>query len=358
MRMEIAASSLSFTSNHTKTQAYRQTESLLVSAPASGGAQGQPAPGSPESGKTPAGTDPVTLSKGARRSRQTHESQAADACRQTLMQDLNIRILKDLVERITGKRIDMQDISRAFSGEQQPVEVPRPDDADAAPGSAGWGVDYRYESFYSETEATTFAAEGEVRTADGRTIDISVSLSMSRQFVEQEQIHLQAGDPVVKDPLVLNFDGTAAELSQTRFAFDIDCDGAGDQISTLSPGSGYLAVDKNGDGTINNGSELFGPATGHGFSELAAHDEDGNHWIDENDSIYDKLRIWTRTPAGDSQLFALGEKGVGAICLDYLASPFDLTDSSNRLLGQVRETGLYLTEAGAPGTIQELDIVV
>ena len=41
-------------------------------------------------------------------------------------------------------------------------------------------------------------------------------------------------------------------------------------------GSGYLALDKNGDGTINDGSELFGTRNGDGFADLAQYDEDGN----------------------------------------------------------------------------------
>jgi hypothetical protein len=45
------------------------------------------------------------------------------------------------------------------------------------------------------------------------------------------------------------------------------------------------------DGRVNDGRELFGPITGDGFAELAAYDDDGNNWIDENDGIYDNLSI-------------------------------------------------------------------
>ena len=60
-------------------------------------------------------------------------------------------------------------------------------------------------------------------------------------------------------------------------------DGRKDNISFVQPGSGFLAVDKNNDGKINNGKELFGPNTGNGFDELAKYDSDGNQWIDESD---------------------------------------------------------------------------
>mgnify|MGYP000465316364 CR=1 FL=1 len=54
----------------------------------------------------------------------------------------------------------------------------------------------------------------------------------------------------------------------------------------LQGGSGYLALNKNGDGVINDGSELFGTASGDGFYDLSMYDEDGNGWIDENDHAY------------------------------------------------------------------------
>ena len=358
--MEIAGSSLSLSSTQTKIQFYQRKETLVISGPGPAGGTGAPSPDADPAGK--GAVDPVALSEGgARRARQAQESEAAGHGSQFLMKDLNIRMLKDLVERLTGKEIRMSDISRAYKdgGAEPPAVDPVDAEASApAPESVGWGLDYRLEETRAESETTTVHAQGHALTKDGREIDISVSLSMSREFVQKEHIHIQAGDAVLKDPLVLNFDGTAAQLTQTRFAFDLDCDGKSDQLRTLSPGTGFLALDKNQDNVINDGSELFGPASGHGFSELAAYDTDGNHWIDEADDIYDKLRIWTHTPSGEPRLFALAEKGIGAICLAHVASSFDLKDPENQLLGQVRETGVFLHEDGGPGTVQELDLLV
>ncbi len=355
--MEISASSMSLSSTQTKIQYYQREESLLITGPGQEGGHGGVRPAEEGSGQEKAGADSVSLSKGARRSMEACRSEASGEGEKGLMKDLNIRILKQLVERLTGKKIEISDVAKAYkkggnSAEQHHAE------AGAASAPAGWGVEYEASEVYAETETTTFEAGGQVVTADGQEIDISVSLSMSRQFVQKEHVHLQAGDAAVRDPLMVNFDGTSAQLSQKRFEFDIDCSGRSGQVSSPAPGTGFLALDRNQDGMINNGSELFGPSTGSGFEELAAYDEDGNNWIDESDSIYDKLRIWTRTPSGESRLFALGEKGVGAICLEHVSSSFDLTDSQNQLLGRVRETGVYLSENGSPGIIQELDLVV
>jgi len=218
----------------------------------------------------------------------------------------------------------------------------------------GFAYDY-YESHY-EYESTSFSSSGKILTEDGREIDFSVNLNMSREFFSEESMSVRAGD-ALKDPLVINFSGKAAELSQDTFSFDIDNDGHENQISFLKPGSGFLALDKNGDNTINNGSELFGPQSGNGFQDLAAYDLDGNNWIDENDAIFDKLRIWTKDAEGNDVLFALGEKGIGAIYLDSAATLFSMKDSENNLQGQVQSTGLFLGENGGVGTVQQIDLV-
>ncbi len=90
---------------------------------------------------------------------------------------------------------------------------------------------------------------------------------------------------VLKDPLVINFSGTSTELTERKFYFDIDADGTFDQIHFVKPGSGFLALDNNYDGTINDGSEMFGTQPGDGFGDLAVCDDDGNGFIDNGDSV-------------------------------------------------------------------------
>ena len=139
---------------------------------------------------------------------------------------------------------------------------------------------------------------------------------------------------------------------------DIDSDGESEQISRLVSGSGFLTLDKNGDGAVNDGSELFGPTLGNGFEELKAYDSDGNDWIDENDDVYDKLRIWMDDGQGNMQLIALGQAGVGALYLGNVASAFDIKDAANNSLGTVQSTGVFLGENGGVGTIQHIDLTI
>jgi hypothetical protein len=270
---------------------------------------------------------------------------------------LEMSLLKLLVERITGREIDLTTPEELSEVETESQPAQSPDSVQTEPSRAGWGMVYNHSESHFESEQTSFQAQGVVRTADGAEISIDLQLNMSRTFFSENSTTLRAGD-ALKDPLVVNFSGNAAELTRDRYEFDIDADGAADQIHFLSSGSGFLALDRNGDGRINDGSELFGALSGNGFADLAELDDDGNGWIDEADEVFDRLRIWSRDGDGREQLVALGVRGVGALYLGHITTPFDIKTPDNQLTGVVRQTGLYLQEEGGAGTLQQIDLVV
>lgn len=208
-----------------------------------------------------------------------------------------------------------------------------------------------------EHESTDFSSTGKVLTADGRALGFSLELCMSRDF-SCARTSEESGIVKLRDPLVINFAGSAAELAGTRLSFDLDADGKVESIAGLGSASGYLAIDRNGDGCVNDGSELFGTCSGDGFADLATLDSDGNHWLDEADAAYDTLRVWQRDENGQSTLTGLRERGVGALYLGSSETPFALKDDDNRLLGQVRASGIYLNEDGSAGTLQQIDLAV
>lgn len=291
----------------------------------------------------------------------------ADSSKQTaavdsekeLEKDSRYLLIKLMVEALTGKQlklVKMEEVQpdQAAQNIRDPNQAAAPDQ----PRPAGYGVEYdRHETHY-EFEQTTFSATGIVTTADGKEIKFDLNLTMSREYLEQTDVSLRLGDAKMKDPLVINFGGTAAQLTDTKFSFDLDSDGTADQISFVGAGSGFLALDLNADGKINNGSELFGPATGNGFSELAAYDQDRNNWIDENDAVYAQLRVWAKDDSGNDTLSTLAQKKVGAIYLGNVSTPFDLKNGQNQLDGQVRSSGVYLNEDGSAGTVQQIDLAV
>jgi hypothetical protein len=167
---------------------------------------------------------------------------------------------------------------------------------------------------------------------------------------------MRLGDAARIDPLVINFDGAAARLTDWRFDFDLDADGFKEEIPFVSSGSGILVFDRNGDRQVNDGTELFGPSTGNGFAELAALDEDNNRWIDENDSAYEDLSLWRRDQEGNESLVSLAESDIGALNVGCIDSPFDLKDQHNSLQGRILRAGVYLSNTGTAGSVQQLDV--
>src|SRR5690606_24701452 len=101
-------------------------------------------------------------------------------------------------------------------------------------------------------------------------------------------------------------------------------DGSDDAIPLPIGGRGMLAFDRNANGRIDDGSELFGPTTGDGFAELAALDSDGNGWIDEADAHFADLRLWQPDANGAGSLKTLTATGVGALSVARVATPFAL----------------------------------
>lgn len=225
-------------------------------------------------------------------------------------------------------------------------------------------LNYVGETWSMDQEDTSFSTVGTVRTKDGREINFNVNINMSRRCEEYYREELNVAQFSLCDPLVINLDTDVAEVSDQTFYFDLDADGTEEEISMLK-GSGYLALDKNGDGIINDGSELFGTQNGDGFADLAQYDEDGNGWIDENDSIWSKLKIWCKDENGNDVLYKLSDKGVGAICLQNVSTDFTLqgdrtgqdgTTNANATNAVIRKTGIFLYENGNVGTVQHVDM--
>lgn len=205
-----------------------------------------------------------------------------------------------------------------------------------------------------EAQGLNFLVSAKV-IADGKEMNISIDLSLSRSFIQKNRTNISLAS--LYDPLVISLDGGMPNLSSSKFAFDIDSDGKSDQISLLKNGSGFLALDRNSNGKIDDGGELFGTKSGDGFGDLSKYDDDNNGWIDSNDAIFDKLRIWSKTSNKD-ELLALGEVGIGAIFLGNTQTPFSLKSESNELLGEMRKSGMVLFENFKAGVISHIDMAV
>lgn len=208
-----------------------------------------------------------------------------------------------------------------------------------------------------EIQALNFSMSASVQAED-REIEVSLNVNLSRSFVQKTTLSIESlKNQSLVDPLIINLDGAMPSLSSKKFEFDLDSDGSSDQISKLESGNGFLALDKNSNGKIDNGVELFGTKSGDGFADLSKYDSDENGWIDENDAIFDKLRIWQKSE-GKDRLVGLGEVGIGAIFLGSTQTNFSLKSETNELLGEIQKSGFALFENGAATLISHIDLAI
>lgn len=215
------------------------------------------------------------------------------------------------------------------------------------------------------SQSLEVSIQGTIVASDGTQRQLDINIGISQSFVQNLQLNRsnatqnipQGVNKKIIDPLVIDYEGNGTELSDTKMRFDLDSDGTPDQIATLKKGSGFLALDKNGDGKINDGNELFGTKSGDGFKDLSIYDSNGDGKIDKDDPIYDKLRIWTPDGNGEGKLVGLGEKGVGVIYLNPKESEELMKGESGDLLGIKRKSADFLFNNGNTGNIHHIDLV-
>ncbi|WP_374510681.1 hypothetical protein [Niveibacterium sp.] len=279
-----------------------------------------------------------------------------------------LQLLKDIVEALTGREVrfvtpdQLQGSANATAADAPaantaPASSGAPAGGNDAPQRAGWGLEFDSHVVSEDYERTSFSASGSATTADGRKISFSLNLSMERYQREETSVSIRAGDALLKDPLVINLDGNAVSTTGDTIRFDLSAQGTSEKLPLLR-GAGYLALDKNGNGRIDNGSELFGPQSGDGYAELAKLDADGNGWIDESDPAFANLKLWQPASDGAGTLTSIASAGVGALYLGRVDTPFTLKDSQNADLGAVRASGIYLKESGEVGAMQQIDVAV
>ncbi|MAD44606.1 MAG: hypothetical protein CMH98_06330 [Oceanospirillaceae bacterium] len=222
--------------------------------------------------------------------------------------------------------------------------------------SMGLGVEVEVQSIFKleESSALNFEALGQVTTEDGRRIDFMMALEFSRN-TQVEQTNSFRGELNLIDPLMINLNGGAVELTDQYFSFDLDADGQNDRIAQTAAGSGYLVFDKNGNGEIDDGSEMFGPQSGYGFDELAQYDDDGNGWIDENDAIFSQLGLMQFNEDG-SYVQSATEAGLGALYLGSVASDYEVLNDDGDVQGVIKGSGVALSESGNTLLLQEVHL--
>lgn len=153
-------------------------------------------------------------------------------------------------------------------------------------------------------------------------VEAGAQVASFQQVLQQRELELNvtANPPPQKtDPLALDLAGNGFSTRGLNDAvhFDLDADGRTDHISAPSGDDALLALDRNGNGRIDDGRELFGDQHGaaNGFAELAKYDDNRDGRIDAQDAIFERLSLLRFDAQGRQQRQSLSAAGVGAIQL-------------------------------------------
>ena len=168
--------------------------------------------------------------------------------------------------------------------------------------------------------------------------DNSVSLSMAFEFSQTqfsfESFRQQQEEQV--DPLILNLTGSEFSFDQSlAVSFDLDANGDLDQFFAPGEGNYFLALDRNSNGLIDNGLELFGDAGGatDGFEALRQFDLNQDNQIDFSDDVFNQLKLFSFSSTGNQAINSLSDFGIQSISLANEQASKTYFDN-NQLIGE------------------------
>jgi Ca2+-binding RTX toxin-like protein len=186
------------------------------------------------------------------------------------------------------------------------------------------GTTYVYNKESSTLQVT--GPGGTITILDWTNGEGGIRLRNERPPVEQAECN--------RDPLIFDLNNdksVVAELYDVSVYFDVDNDGIQERVAWALPEDGFLALDRNGDGRITNGSELFGTGTvlarangtvtvgTSGFADLALLDSNHDAVVNASDDAYSALRIWQDLNSDgitdQGELKTLSELGIASISL-------------------------------------------
>jgi len=152
----------------------------------------------------------------------------------------------------------------------------------------------------------------------------SFSLQLEFSFESFEVVSLKQGEVQESDPITFDLDGDGIELTSYSNGARFDIRGNGTAVNTafVTGGDAFLALDRNGNGTIDSGKELFGDQNGarNGFEELRKLDSNGDGVIDARDKDFSALRLFRDNGNGITEageLLSPADAGIESIDLNY-----------------------------------------
>ena len=180
----------------------------------------------------------------------------------------------------------------------------------------------------------------------------AISMEMKVNFT----FDLQGGQARVEvegamaDPLVIDLDGDGIETTTLKNGvnFDINGDGIKEKTAFTTGGDGLLALDRNHDGKITSGTELFGDQNGaeDGFMELAKFDSNNDSIINREDPVFKDLKVMI---GNSSELYTLDRLNINEISL-MGKKKAGFYNNNN----YIKETAAFKRSDGSQGNIGEV----
>ena len=164
-------------------------------------------------------------------------------------------------------------------------------------------------------------------------------------------------------PIALDLDGDGVETTGVTAGayFDHDANGFAEQTGWAGADDGLLAMDRDGNGTIDSGKELFGDQTilssgqkaSNGFQALADLDDNKDGKIDTNDSAYSQLKVWQDIDgdgySSEDELLSLSDAGVASINTGYTDA--NITDANGNT---IKQDGSFTKSDGTTGAASDV----
>ncbi len=190
----------------------------------------------------------------------------------------------------------------------------------------------------------------EMSASLARRNSYELNLKFRQNTSVEERIGISLEELGIKkvDPLVLDLDGKGIQLTEAGKGaiFDVTADGKLDSTAWVKGNTALLTYDRNGNGVVDNGSELFGDQNGaaNGFEELSKHDANGDRKITILDPIFKALKLYRDLNGdgkmGKNEFSNLSELGIKALNLNFMRTSADINGNSLILNGSFeREDG-------------------
>ena len=168
-------------------------------------------------------------------------------------------------------------------------------------------------------------------------------------------------------PLVVDLDGDGIETlgSGVGIYFDHDNNGFSEDTGWVGKDDGLLVRDINGNGQIDNGTELFGNNTllsngekaKNGFEALKELDSNNDNVFDQNDAAWNEVKVWkdgnSNGVVDDGELLTMEQAGITGVDLNYVDHNYR-GDHSDEHGNTCKQEGTFTKTDGSTGQISDI----